>query len=204
MFCKNYTLKKLLVNGKKVKQVFFVPDEDVKVLLLGLIHMSKARTKIRIAVYQLTDKDIVNALILAHKRGVILEIITDQSCLYSRYEKITDLRRLGVPIHVYGGKYYSIMHNKFFVFENTLNGKSIVFTGSANATMGGTTRNEENVWIVENQKIIDQYKIKFDTLKKKISLMPRPKSPDIRLSRKLYTRMINKMNDVLALTGIFG
>lgn len=202
--CIKYTQKKLLVYGKKVKQVFFVPDEDVKVLLLGLIHMSKSRTKIRIAVYQLTDKDIVEALVLAHKRGVILEIITDQSCVYNRYEKITTLRRLGIPIHVYGGKYYSIMHNKFFVFENTLGGKSIIFTGSANATLGGTTRNEENVWIVENQKIIDQYKLKFDTLKKKIALMPLPKSLEIKLSRKLYNRMVNKMNDMIALTGIFG
>lgn len=202
--CIQYTQKKLLTYSKKIKYVFFVPDEDVKILLLGLIHMSKPKSKIRIAIYQLTDKDIVEALIAAHKRGVILEIITDQSCIHSRYEKITQLRRLGIPVHVYGGKYYSIMHNKFFVFDNTIGGKAVLFTGSANATMGGTTRNEENVWIIENKKIIDQYKNKFDTLKKKIALMPAPKSSEIRFSKKLYRHFVTTVNNLLSLTGIFG
>lgn len=202
-FCKEQAQKKLLTPGKKVKKIFFVPDEDVKILLLGLIHMSKAKTKIRIAVYQLTDKDIVDALIAAHKRGVSLEIIVDQSCLYNRYEKISALRRLNIPIHVYGGKYYSIMHNKFFIFENTLNNKSIVFTGSANATLGGTTRNEENVWIIENKKIIDQYTKKFDTLKQKISLMPFPKTKKLNIPQKIYKQMLQKINTIIGLLGVF-
>lgn len=197
--CIPYTQKKLLVPGKKVKQVFFVPDEDVKVLLIGLIHMSKPRTKIRIAVYQLTDKDIVEALIEAHRRGVAIDVIVDKSCVSSRYEKITALRKLRIPVHVYGGKYYSIMHNKFFVFDNTLSGRSIVFTGSANATVGGTTRNEENVWIVENKKITDQYKKKFDTLKVKISAMP--KIQEERLTQKVYQSFMRELKSVIHILG---
>lgn len=197
--CIAYTQKKLLVPGKKVKQVFFVPDEDIKVLLLGLIHMSKPRTKIRVAVYQLTDKDIVEALIEAHRRGVAIEVIVDKSCVSSRYEKITALRKLRIPVHVYGGKYYSIMHNKFFVFDNTLSGRSIVFTGSANATVGGTTRNEENVWIVENKKITDQYKKKFDTLKVKIGTMP--KIQEERLTKKIYQSFMRELQSVINILG---
>jgi phosphatidylserine/phosphatidylglycerophosphate/cardiolipin synthase-like enzyme len=197
--CIAYTQKKLIVPGKRVKQVFFVPDEDVKVLLIGLIHMSKPRTKIRIAVYQLTDKDIVEALIQAHHRNVAIEIIVDKSCTHSRYEKITALRKLRIPIHVYGGKYYSIMHNKFFVFDNTLSGRTIVFTGSANATIGGTTRNEENVWIVENKKITDQYKKKFDTLKVKISAMP--KIQEERLTQRVYQSFMKELKSVIQILG---
>lgn len=197
-FCKQYTYKKLIVPGKKVKKVFFVPDEDIKILILGLIHSTQPKTRLRIAVYQLTDKDIVDALILAHKRGVLIEIITDKSALYNRYERVSELRALGIPIHVYGGKYYSIMHNKFFVFEHTLGGKTIVVTGSANATIGGTTRNEENICIMENKMIVDQYRKKFDALKQQIALMPMPRtSSPLQVPKTMYKRMLKTFDSLI-------
>ena len=202
-FCKQYTYKKLVAPGKEIKEIFFVPDEDIKVLFLGLIHSAQPKTRLRIAVYQLTDKDMVEALTLAHKRGVLIEIITDQSCLYSRYEKISELRALGIPIYVYGGKYYSIMHNKFFVFENTLGGKTIVVTGSANATIGGTTRNEENICIMENKTIVDQYRKKFDALKQEIALMPMPRASSppsslpLKVPKTMYRRMVKTIDSLI-------
>lgn len=171
--CKKYAKQRLVKLGNKVEGVLFVPDDPVKKVLLGLIYSE--RWYIKAAVYQLTDADLFDALIDAHHRGVKIEIITDKSCLASKHEKITELRSYGIPVYVYGQKYYSIMHNKFWVFGRNLCNKKIIWSGSANATLSGTTRNEENVLIDDRFDVVKLYDEKFDRLKKKITPMAKPK-----------------------------
>ena len=83
--CKKYAQLRLVKLGNRVEGVFFVPDDPVKKILLGLIYSE--RWYIKAALYQLTDPDIFDALIDAHRRGVKVEIITDKSCLISKYGK---------------------------------------------------------------------------------------------------------------------
>jgi phosphatidylserine/phosphatidylglycerophosphate/cardiolipin synthase-like enzyme len=168
--CMKYA-KEQLIKGNRVEGVFFVPDDPVKKLLIGLIYFEKK--SIKAAVYQLTDPDIFNALLDARRRGVTVEIITDKSCLASKYEKVTKLRKHGAKVYVYG-KHFSLMHNKIWNFSVNILNKSLVMAGSANTTQGGLTRNEENVIVVDRREVVTAYREKFDRLKQKITTSMKP------------------------------
>ena len=157
-------LCKEVLLGRRIYHAFFCPRDNVKQILLGLIHTEKSF--IYAALYQITDKDIVDALIAARKRGVRIEIITDKSCLASPYTKVPQLRRNKIPVAVFKGS--GIMHNKFFLFGRTIYNKRLLWTGSANATTGGTTRNQENVVVLEHSKLFNQYFTYFKELRNKI------------------------------------
>lgn len=182
--CMNCAKTHLIKPLYKIEGIFFVPDDPVKKILIGLIHF-ETRT-IRAAVYQLTDPDIVNALIAARNRGVSIEIITDKSCLESKYEKITQLKKHGVKVFVYK-KHFSIMHNKIWHFSMNMFNRPLVMMGSANTTQGGLTRNEENVLVIDRITIVTAYKDKFDRLKAKIVTMNSKPKKDTYTS---YTRLL--------------
>ncbi|MEX0940238.1 MAG: phospholipase D-like domain-containing protein [Candidatus Babeliales bacterium] len=154
-----FARQSIFTNGR-ILSVFFVPDDKVKNILLGLINNEKKY--IFTAQYRLNDKDVVQALIEAHKRGVRLYIIVDSSALEDRFHKVKIVHAEGIPVHVYTG--YTIMHNKFFIFGQNFEHKAITWTGSANVTYAGLARNQENVFITESQFVIEKYKNKFTTL----------------------------------------
>ncbi len=158
-------LSKQVLASKRIYHALFCHNDKVKQILLGLIHAEKSF--IYAALYQITDRDIVDALITARKRGVRVDIITDKSCLQSPYTKVPQLRRNRIPVSVYT-KGSGIMHNKFFLFGRTIYNKRLLWTGSANATTGGTTRNQENVVVLENSKLFNQYLTYFKELRNKI------------------------------------
>lgn len=199
--CKKYAKHRLVKSGNKVEGVFFVPDDPVKKILLGLIYTE--RWYIKAAVYQLTDPDLFDALIDAHRRGVKIEIITDKSCLASKHEKISELRSYEIPVYVYGEKFYSIMHNKFWVFGKNLCNKKIIWSGSANATISGTTRNEENVLVDDRADVVKLYDDKFDRLKKKISIMAKPSGKKNSSANQPYLRYLYNMRYMLRPGWIF-
>ncbi len=185
--CMNYAKAQLIKPLNKIEGVFFVPDDPLKQVLIGLIHHEKRA--IRAAVYQLTDPDIVDALVSARRRGVSIEIITDKSCLESKYEKITQLKKHGIKVYVYR-KSFSIMHNKVWHFSMNLYNKALVMFGSANTTQGGLTRNEENMVVTDRVTIVRSYKEKFDRLKEKVQTMnskPKPKKEHNGYLRFLYS-----------------
>lgn len=171
--CIQCAKERLIQQNNKVGGVFFVPDHPVKKILLGLIYLEKKF--IKASLYQLTDQQLLDALIDAHKRGIAVEIITDKSCLKSKYEKITELKKIGIKVYVYQ-KYYSIMHHKFWVFgKNRLGNKPLAWYGSANATEHGLTRNQEYVTVDEKYHVVKAFLEKFDRLKQAIVLMNMPK-----------------------------
>ena len=60
---------------------YFSLSDDIRSKLIELINSTTY--KIQAAVYIITDKSIVQALIDAKKRGVKIELVTDKSCLNS-------------------------------------------------------------------------------------------------------------------------
>lgn len=144
-----------------IQKIFFVPDEKIKDILLGLIHNEKLF--IRTAQFRISDKDIAQALIDAHKRNIKVEIIVDGDAPTEPWQKCTLLQKHGISMHKYV-KSHSIMHNKFWIFGKNFHNKSLLLTGSSNATRAGTTQNQENVIITEFQPWINRCTQKFFTL----------------------------------------
>ncbi len=159
--------KKQKIN-KKIK-VFFSPNGDVCGQLCNLI--AQEQRHIRVAIYTLTDKKVMQVLCDAHKRGVRVEVVTEKTTLLDRYSKIDDLADAGISIYAYPinkkeeKMIRGIMHNKFVVFSQNKNNKKIVWLGSFNFTKAGREHNRESVVVVYDNDIFAQFAQEFNTIK---------------------------------------
>lgn len=147
-------------------QVFFSPDHNLEKIFISFI--DQEQESIYIAVYFFTNKEIARALERAHKRGVHIEIITDQSCVESKFGKIAMLQKCGISVFVYQAEHTnSLMHNKFAVFSKNKENKKVVWTGSFNFTRSANLHNQENVIILDNPHTAQTFKQQFDILKQR-------------------------------------
>lgn len=161
---KNYPLiaHNMLIFNTVVHRVLFVPKDEVKDVLLGLIASEKE--SIIGAHYRVSDTDVIAALIDAVRRKVHVELIIDKGCLTEKHQRIDHLKKNGIIIHVHKTNY--LMHNKFFLFQRNLYNKTIIWSGSANMSGVGLKKNCENVVVWENQLDFTMYKQYFELLKK--------------------------------------
>ena len=114
-------------------------------------HINQAKESIYVQAYGFTHTEIIDSLIEAKKRGVIVEIILDSSnFLAKKLAFIEELKRLGIKIHK--AKVSGIAHNKIMVID-----KKKVITGSFNFTESADKRNAENVLIVVDKRLAKKY-----------------------------------------------
>lgn len=177
-----YDTEQNLLRDGIIDSIFFTPDQayDIKCILLALIESEK--TMIKAALFRLTDQDITQALISAHKRGVAIELVVDTGALDKKYySKISALEAYDIPVFVYQPiallhsnkptrfPYQSIMHHKTFLFFNTIGG-SVVVCGSLNPTYAAFHGNEECVTIRNQAFFFARWQDHFERLKKRCNL----------------------------------
>lgn len=146
--------------------VLFSPDDDVRKALCTLIEREKEA--IKVAMFMFTDKDIAQALIDAHKKGISVEIVADAGCLRERYNKISMLCDAGCTVFIYNGSdVNSLMHHKFVVFRKNDGDVAKVWTGSFNFTKAGREVNQENAIVSSDKTVVDQFEKQFEKLKRR-------------------------------------
>lgn len=137
-------------------QVYFSPSLKCENNIVKLI--DNAQERIDAAVYAINNKDIVNAIKKAHKRGVKIRILTDRLQAANKSSKVKELYGFGVNIRVHSK--HKIEHNKFAIFD----GKKAV-SGSYNWTQPASTKNSENcIFFIKNKEIVKDYQTRFDYL----------------------------------------
>lgn len=151
-------------------KVMYSPDNAIRTHLIKLIHDEKK--SIKIAAFSFTDKELMQTLCSAHKRGIAIELVTDPCMLQDRHSKINDLLKGGIHVYVYNPHYAqsgqgSCMHHKFLLFENNKNNQPILWTGSLNLTRAACERNQENILIIKDRSVVDQFAQQFEILKKR-------------------------------------
>jgi len=107
--------------------------------------------------YYFADRDLANAIIDAHNRGVKIRIYLDKDQRQAKYSKSRYLAKQGIPIRYSDNPY--IMHNKFCGVDN-----EVVITGSYNWTASAGERNNENLLIIRDRYITCKYGREFDRL----------------------------------------
>lgn len=152
------------------KTVFFSPDDNVQQALIDLIN--REQKSIKVAIYTFTDKDIAQALIDAHNRGVKVQVVTDPSQARDRYSKCTLLAKEGIKIFEYDPNYISdmrsnLMHHKFAIFGCKPYHDCCVWTGSFNFTQAACKRNQENAVIVKDSYSVKRFSDQFEVLKQR-------------------------------------
>jgi phosphatidylserine/phosphatidylglycerophosphate/cardiolipin synthase-like enzyme len=126
-------------------EVGFSPSGSAHELVIRAIR--DARHSIRMAAYSFTNKHVARALVDAHRAGIDVRVILDDSQKSERYTGATFLANAGIPTRT--SSRYAIMHNKFLVIEGRH-----VQTGSFNYTISAQQRNAENVIVLWNQPAI--------------------------------------------------
>lgn len=135
---------------------YFSPSPDCEREIIQEIKNSKA--EIKIAIYALTNKNIIKALEQAHQKGVVLQIIVDKTQSHNPNSGYEILKKQGINIQRHNK--YKIEHNKFAVFD-----KQKLVTGSYNWTAGATKHNSENCIFISNQpQTIKKYLQRFEFL----------------------------------------
>lgn len=155
-----------------INEAYFSPEDDLQQKLIDYI--KHEQQGIKLAIFSFTDKEIADALIDAHKRGVTVEIVADAGLLADRFGKISCLQESGIKIYLYDpnqvhrdAKTLShIMHNKFVLFQKNREDRPLIWTGSYNFTRSARLSNKENVVVLDNSDIITKFNNQFNGLKK--------------------------------------
>jgi len=119
--------------------------------------LNKTRKSIDIAMYYFTDRDLANAVIDAHNRGVRVRVYLDKEQKEAKYSKSRYLAKQGITIRYSSNSY--LMHHKFAVIDN-----EVVITGSYNWTASAGERNNENLLVIRDPPSASIYEQEFHRL----------------------------------------
>lgn len=122
--------------------------------LVSLI--DQAERSIDMAVFEFNLQSVADALIAAHKRGVVVRVVYDDEHTEDD-PQIEQLIAAGIPATP--DERSALMHNKFFVFD-----RMIVWTGSMNVTVNGVYRNNNNAIAIRSTKLAENYTIEFEEM----------------------------------------
>ena len=133
----------------------FSPHQGATALVVKTIN--EATSSIRIAAYGFSSKQIANALLAAHNRGVDVEAVLDMKA--NRARGIGGyLASNGIPIRLNG--HYAILHDKFMIIDNAK-----LELGSFNYTKSAELRNAENVIVISGKPdIVRDYQAQWTKL----------------------------------------
>jgi phosphatidylserine/phosphatidylglycerophosphate/cardiolipin synthase-like enzyme len=121
--------------------------------------INSAKSTLDIAIYSLTKKDIVDAIISAKKRGVAVRIITDRIEAKSKAQEaqLQLLKSVGIPIKENG--HSGLMHMKVSIID-----KAVVTTGSYNYTQNASTENDEVLVVIHDPGIATNWEGEFQQM----------------------------------------
>ena len=125
------------------------PEENI------VAAINNARSRIDMAMYELSLRNITDSLIKAHQRGVRVRVLTDSDHL--EWERFLELKNAGIAIK--GDQRSALMHNKIIIIDNDQ-----VWTGSMNMTYFGAYRNRENLIRLNNFQAVANYSEEFSQL----------------------------------------
>lgn len=136
-------------------QVYFSPGESCLQAITGFVQ--HAIHTLHLCVFTISDDRITHVIIAAHRRGVHVQIITDNEKLYDDGSDIRSLARAGITIRVDNTPNH--MHHKFALADS-----KTVLTGSYNWTRSAALYNHENILATTNEPTVEAYQREFDAL----------------------------------------
>ncbi len=141
-------------------EIIFGPDEKPVSQLVELI--GKAKERVYMAIYMLSDQKVTDALIKAHKKNIDVQVIVDPFS-FGKYGKANHLIKNEVPLFIYkpiiGGLFEDHMHMKTVLLDKK------VWCGSANFSLAGNAKNQEAVIITTEKEVRERVEDRFLLLK---------------------------------------
>jgi phosphatidylserine/phosphatidylglycerophosphate/cardiolipin synthase-like enzyme len=117
--------------------------------------IGQARISVDMAIYDLNLWSIRDALINAHRRGIVVRVVTESDNMDE--QEIQDVKDAG--INVLGDRHQSLMHDKFVVID-----RLDVWTGSMNFTTGGSYLDNNNLIRLRSSTLAQDYTHEFEQM----------------------------------------
>jgi phosphatidylserine/phosphatidylglycerophosphate/cardiolipin synthase-like enzyme len=136
-------------------EALFSPDDNCSLRICNMIQ--RARHSADLCVFTITDDRITNTLLDAHRRGLEVRVISDNDKSLDLGSDIQRLSAAGIPVRIDRTEHH--MHNKFGIFDNLS-----VLTGSYNWTRSASLFNEENIVILHDKRLTEQFLSKFNKM----------------------------------------
>ena len=127
--------------------------------------LGSCRRSADICVFTITDNRITQAILAAHAKRVTLRVVTDNEKAFDRGSDAFRLAKAGIPVRVDDSPYH--MHHKFAIFDAKL-----VLTGSYNWTRSAAQKNEENLVVSNDRRLLDSFTGEFEKLWAKFASTP--------------------------------
>jgi phosphatidylserine/phosphatidylglycerophosphate/cardiolipin synthase-like enzyme len=117
--------------------------------------LDEARRSVDLAVYHIDLESIQEALVRAHRRGVVVRVVVESDNVLEPV--IEALGTAGIP--VLGDRREGLMHHKFIVID-----REQVWTGSMNLTRNDIGRNDNNLVRLFSAELGADYRTEFDEM----------------------------------------
>ena len=141
---------------------YFSPKDALNNVILD--ELTKAKKEIFVSIFYLTERNLIQELINAKKRGVEVLVLIDAVGASNFKERIQKLRQEKIPVIVenWGGK----NHEKTIMVDG-----EVFITGSSNFSKNAFYKNDENILVMNNKEIAqvyrDYYLFLFNSIDKK-------------------------------------
>ena len=139
----------------KASEWAFSPGPDCKNLILR--ELNKATKTLDLCVFTISDDEITKAILAAHRKDVYVRVLTDNDKSFDAGSDIQQLVDEGIEVRV--DQTENHMHHKFMIRD-----KQAVLTGSYNWTRSAERFNQENVLLLFEAPVVQQYGIEFNRL----------------------------------------
>jgi phosphatidylserine/phosphatidylglycerophosphate/cardiolipin synthase-like enzyme len=143
----------LIFNNYKLEN-YFCPQDDCQDEILEEIR--RANSSVYFFTYTFTDKEIANLLVSKKTAGLDVRGVIE-SYQGKTYWVVPILEAGSVPVVLDSEQ--SLQHNKVFIIDNRT-----VITGSFNPTISANTKNDENIIILNQPNIVNEYLAEFERL----------------------------------------
>lgn len=135
--------------------IFFPSQESVQRLIT---YMDGSKTDMAICVFTITNNELRDAVVRAHRRGVKVRVISDDECMKQEGSDVQYFSNAGLEVMIDTDP-AAHMHNKFLVIDH-----SVLITGSFNWTVSAVNANQENLAIINDLDLANSYYVHFDKL----------------------------------------
>ena len=120
-----------------------------------------ATNAINICVFTISDDQIANSILDAHKKGKVVRLITDNDKSLDLGSDIDQLNKAGIPVKMDETRNH--MHHKFMVVDDRA-----VVTGSYNWTRSAALYNHENILLTQDPGAVRSFLKEFELLWQKM------------------------------------
>ncbi|MBX2966621.1 MAG: DUF1669 domain-containing protein [Cyclobacteriaceae bacterium] len=146
---------------QEASDVYFSPGDSCRA---AIIHqLNSAIREVKICVFTISDDLITDTIITSHKKGVNVQIITDNDKMEDEGSDIEQLAGEGIPVKIDSTPNH--MHHKFMVVD-----ERALLTGSYNWTRSAARYNHENILLTRETPVVRSYLKEFSQLWKEMSV----------------------------------